>query len=42
MLGHRTASVCLVVANRLRKEYNKDHEGDIDRMIAEVLERATL
>jgi uridine phosphorylase len=41
MLGHRTASVCLVVANRLRKEYHKDHEGDIDRMIAEVLERAT-
>jgi uridine phosphorylase len=41
MLGHRTCSVCLVVANRLRKEYHKDHEGDIDRMIAEVLERAT-
>jgi uridine phosphorylase len=41
MLGHRTASVCLVVANRLRKEYHKDHEGDIDRMIAEVLERTT-
>jgi uridine phosphorylase len=41
MLGHRTASVCLVVANRLRKEYHKDHEGDIDRMIAEVLDRAT-
>lgn len=41
MLGHRTASVCLVVANRLRKEYHKDHEGDIDRMIGEVLERAT-
>lgn len=41
LLGHRTATVCTVVANRLRKEYSKDHHGAIDRMIAEVLERVT-
>lgn len=41
MLGHRVCTVCTVVANRLRKEYSKDHHGAIDRMIKEVLERAT-
>jgi uridine phosphorylase len=41
MLGHRVCTVCTVVANRLRKEYSKDHHAAIDRMIAEVLERAT-
>jgi hypothetical protein len=30
-----------VVANRLRKEYSKDHHSAIDRMIMEALERAT-
>ncbi|MEO8588723.1 MAG: nucleoside phosphorylase [Flavobacteriales bacterium] len=39
LLGHRVCTVCTVVANRLRKEYSKDHHGAIDRMIAEVLER---
>ncbi len=41
MFGHRVCTVCTVVANRLRKEYSKDHHGAIDRMITEVLERAT-
>lgn len=39
MLGHRTCTVCCVVANRLRKEYSKDHHAAIDHMIAQVLER---
>jgi uridine phosphorylase len=41
MLGHRACTVCTVVANRLRKEYSKDHEAAIDRMILEALDRAT-
>lgn len=41
MLGHRTCTVCCVVANRLRKEYSKDHHSAVDRMIGEVLERLT-
>jgi len=41
MLGHRVCTMCTVVANRLRKEYSKDHHGAIDRMIAEALERVT-
>lgn len=39
LLGHRACTVCAVVANRLRKEYSKDHHAAIDRMIDEVLER---
>lgn len=41
MLGHRVCTVCTVVANRLRKEYSKDHHAAIDRMIAEALDRLT-
>ncbi|HMW96471.1 MAG TPA: nucleoside phosphorylase [Flavobacteriales bacterium] len=39
LLGHRTATICAVVANRLRKEYSKDHHAAIGRMIDQVLER---
>lgn len=39
ILGHRTATICSVVANRLRKEYSKDHHAAIERMIDQVLER---
>ncbi|MEZ4755563.1 MAG: nucleoside phosphorylase [Flavobacteriales bacterium] len=41
MLGHRVATVCTVVANRMRKEYSKDHHAAIDRMIEEALDRLT-
>jgi uridine phosphorylase len=41
MLGHRCATVCTVVANRLRKEYSKDHHAAVERMIGEALERLT-
>lgn len=41
MLGHRCATVCTVVANRLRKEYSKDHHAAVDVMIGEALERLT-
>ncbi|MBK9288569.1 MAG: nucleoside phosphorylase [Flavobacteriales bacterium] len=39
LLGHRACTVCAVVANRLRKEYSKDHHAAVERMIAQVLER---
>ncbi len=41
MLGHRVATVCTVVANRLRKEYSRDHHAAIDLMIEEALDRLT-
>ncbi|NND93779.1 MAG: nucleoside phosphorylase [Flavobacteriales bacterium] len=40
-LGHRTCTVCAVIANRLRKEYSKDYQATIRSMVAEVLERLT-
>ncbi len=39
LLGHRACTICSVVANRLRKEYSKDHHSAIERMIDQVLER---
>jgi uridine phosphorylase len=39
LLGHRACTVCTVVANRLRKEFSKDHDAAIERMIEQVLER---
>jgi len=39
LLGHKACTVCTVVANRLRKEYSKDHQAAIGRMIDQVLER---
>lgn len=39
LLGHRACTICAVVANRLRREYSKDHHAAIERMIALVLDR---
>jgi uridine phosphorylase len=39
LLGHRACTVCAVVANRLRKEYSRDHHATVERMIGQVLER---
>ena len=39
VLGHKAATICSVVANRLRKEYSKDHHAAIESMIDQVLER---
>ncbi|MBP9081272.1 MAG: nucleoside phosphorylase [Flavobacteriales bacterium] len=39
LLGHKACTVCTVVANRLRKEYSKDHHAAIERMIDQVLDR---
>jgi uridine phosphorylase len=39
LLGHKACTVCAVVANRLRKEYSRDHDATIDRMIRQVLDR---
>lgn len=38
-LGHRCTTVCVIVANRLRNEFAKDHNADVDRLIRAVLER---
>ena len=38
-LGHRCTTVCVIVANRLRNEFAKDHHADVDQLIDAVLER---
>lgn len=40
-LGHRCATVCAIIANRLRKEYSKDHDHAVDMLIVHLLERLT-
>lgn len=41
MLGHRTATVCAIIANRIRMEFSKDYKKTVDSLIVEVLERLT-
>jgi len=42
ILGHKAATICSVVANRLRKEYSNNHHAAIERMIDQVLERVVM
>jgi uridine phosphorylase len=39
MLGHDCVTCCLIIANRIRKEFSEDHGEDIKRLIETVLER---
>lgn len=38
LAGHRALTVCTVVANRIRKEFSKDHHPPMQDLIARVLE----
>lgn len=40
-LGHNTATVCAIIANRVRREYSKDYHKTIDDLIDVVLARLT-
>ncbi len=40
-LGHRTCTICAIIANRKRKEYSKDYKLVVKQMVTEVLERLT-
>ncbi len=39
ILGHHTLTVCVVIANRSRKEYSKDYKKSVDEMIRYVLDK---
>ncbi len=41
LLGHNTATVCTIVANRIRKEFSKDYKVSVDKLIVNVLETLT-
>jgi uridine phosphorylase len=36
-LGHECATVCAIIANRFRKEYSKNHDAAVERLILQVL-----
>lgn len=38
-LGHQCATVCAIIANRFRKEYTKDHDTTVGKLIDTLLER---
>lgn len=39
ILGHKTLTVCSIIANRARKEYSADYKKTVEEMIARVLDR---
>ncbi len=39
ILGHRTLTICNIIANRVSKTYSKDYKLSVDRMIRLALER---
>lgn len=39
MLGHRSATVCAIIANRYAKQYSKDYHVAVKKLIDQTLER---
>lgn len=39
LLGHKTCTVCAIVANRMAQQYSKDYKSAVDKLINIVLER---
>ena len=39
MLGHDCITCCLIIANRIRKEFSEDHHAGIKKLVETVLER---
>ncbi len=37
MMGHKTATICAIIANRHLKQYSKDYKKTVDKMIGYVL-----
>lgn len=41
LLGHNALTVCVAIANRHRKEYNRDYKSHVDQLVRIMLERLT-
>lgn len=41
-LGHRAATICLIIANRYSGSFSADHHGEMGRLIEELLDRSAL
>ncbi len=39
ILGHNTLTVCNIIANRARREYSKDYQASVKKMISYVLDK---
>jgi uridine phosphorylase len=39
LLGHKAATVCVIIANRARKEYSKNYKPPMQQLIVDVLDR---
>lgn len=39
LLGHKAATVCVIIANRVRKEYSKNYKPPMQQLIVDVLDR---
>jgi uridine phosphorylase len=41
LLGHQTCTVCVIIANRITKQYSQDYPRYMDQLIGLILERLT-
>ena len=41
ILGHKAMTVCLIIANRLTKEFHQDYKPDMEKLISHVLQTVT-
>ncbi|MEI8048735.1 MAG: hypothetical protein WCI92_15240 [Bacteroidota bacterium] len=41
MMGHNMLTVCLIIANRIKREYSKDYKPLMDKLIQTILQRLT-
>jgi uridine phosphorylase len=41
LLGHQTATVCAIIANRANKTYSKDYKTTVVKLIEEILDKVT-
>ncbi len=42
ILGHKTVTICTIIANRVSKQYSKDYHPAVEKMIQTVLDRITV
>ena len=42
LMGHETATICAIIANRVIRQYSKDYHPTIERLIQTVIERLTV
>ncbi len=41
LLGHNPITICVIIANRIRKEFTSDYQNSVKKLITDCLERLT-